>query len=89
VGDAGVECEHVAVRQRQSKIGLFTDGQERIGPDVEAARGQIFGFGFDRSGRPIEFHPTATDEPLIATASRVAHYRKSIGPGICCLVYTG
>ena len=88
--DPGIEREHVAIGEGELEVGLFADGEQLLGADVEPARGQILGLGDDGSRRALELDATAADQSLIATSSRSSHQdRKFIGQRICCLVYAG
>ena len=66
-------------------LGLLADREQRLGPDVQAARGQILGLRLDRAGRAVELDPTPADQPLVAAPARVCHFRKYSEPGIVVL----
>src|SRR5207253_8860029 len=47
-----------------------------LGPDDQAARRDIFGFGLDDPARPVEFDTAPADQALVAATASVRHHRK-------------
>jgi len=88
VGDATTQVEHLPVRELEPDGGLLAYGEKCLGPDVQAARGDILGLRLDRSGRTVELDPASADESLIAAPTSVCHLRKDTGVSGACLLCT-
>ena len=74
VRDATGQGQLRAVGELDEDLGLFAHGQQRLGPDEQAARREILGLGDDTPRGPVELDSTPADQPQIAASARTCHF---------------